>query len=99
MPDFVKYVEAEQSSIKRNPVDWRNNPTLGGAWGSSVHRGHQSKAYRASAHELRQRKRALQAGDAAAYNPASGGYKPFEHPEEEFKSRRSHLHQDGGRRA
>ena len=46
VPEFVKYVEAEQSSIKRKPVDRRSNPTLGGAWGFSVHHEHQSQAYR-----------------------------------------------------
>ena len=60
----------------------RDNPRLGEAWGSSVERRFQSKAYRASAYELRHRKRVMLANEAAEPNPTSGGYKPFEHPEE-----------------
>ena len=84
MPEFVNEVVAAQTTIKRRPVYQRYNPTFGDAWGSSVHYEHQGKAYRASAYEMRQRRRALLAEDAAANNPAQGGYKPYEHPEEEF---------------
>ena len=43
LPYFVRDVEAEQATIVRKPVDLRNNPRLGGTWGSSVQRDYQSK--------------------------------------------------------
>lgn len=78
LPDFVREVEAEQATIERKPSR-RNNPSLGALWGSSVDHRHQSKAYRASAYELRHQKRALLASEAADPNPdLTGGYKPYE---------------------
>ena len=82
LPGFVRDVEVEQAAIERKPSR-RNNPRLGELWGSSVEHRYQSKAYRASAYELRHRKRALLASEAADPNPViTGGYKPYEDPEE-----------------
>ena len=72
----MREVDADQATIMRKPVDRRANPSLGGAWGSSVQRDRQSKAYR----------HRLMTSEATADNyPAPGDYKPFDHPEEEFQ--------------